>query len=135
MQGASGTGRIFLFVCLLINYNVAYDRTNVMAMINVRQRINVPETGHVQAHTIKILGPTSKGPNAPITHTPDKMTPQEHKNQSLQTIQSGTKAVMETHWPKMYPKSNRKAPNNDGKENKHKTHANLLVLLIRTVQA
>ena len=61
--------------------------------------------GHVQAHTIKILGPTSRGPKAQITHTPDRMTPQEHKNQSLQTIQSETKAVMETHKPKMYPKT------------------------------
>ena len=57
----------------------------IVATINVRQRINVPEIGHVQAHTIKILGPTSKGANAQITHTPDKMTPQKHKNQSLQT--------------------------------------------------
>ena len=38
---------VCLFVCLLINYNVAFDRINVMATINVRQRINVPETGHV----------------------------------------------------------------------------------------
>ena len=58
---------MFLFVCLVwfglvINYNVAYDRINVMATINVRQRINVRETGHVQAHTIKILGPTSRDP-------------------------------------------------------------------------
>ena len=51
-----------MFVCLLINYNVAFDRINVMATINVRQRINVRETGHVQAHTIKILGPTSRDP-------------------------------------------------------------------------
>ena len=86
-----------VFVCLLINYNVAFDRINVMATINVRQRINVRETGHVQAHTIKILGPTSRGPNAQITHTPDKMTPQEHKNQGLQIGQRETKAVMETH--------------------------------------
>ena len=55
------------------------------------------KTGHVQAHTIKILGPTSKGPNAQTTHNPDKMTPQEHENQSLQTGQRENKAVMETH--------------------------------------
>ena len=76
---------------MLINYNVAFDRINIMATINVRQRINVPEIGHVQAHTIKILGPTSRGPNAQITHTPEKMTPQAHKNQSLQTGQRETK--------------------------------------------
>ena len=63
-----------------------------MATINVRQKINVPEIGHIQAHTIKILGPTSKGPKAQITHTPDKITPQEHKNQSLQNIQSENKS-------------------------------------------
>ena len=51
-----------MFVCLLINYNVAFDRINVMATINVMQRINVPEIGHVLAHTIKILGPTSRDP-------------------------------------------------------------------------
>ena len=66
---------VCLFVCLLINYNVAFDRINVMATINVRQRINVPKTEHVQAHTIKILGPTSKEPSAQITHTPNKMNP------------------------------------------------------------
>ena len=82
---------VCLFVCLLINYNVAFDRTNIMATINVRQRINVPETMHVQAHTIKILGPTAKGPKAQITHTPNKMTPQEHGNQSLQTGQREAK--------------------------------------------
>ena len=76
---------------LVINYNVAFDRINVMATINVRQRINVRETGHVQAHTIKMLGPTSRGPKAQITHTPDKMTPQEHRNQSQQTKQRETK--------------------------------------------
>ena len=53
---------VCLFVCLLINYNVAFDRINVMATINVRQRISVRETGHIQAHTIKILGPTSRDP-------------------------------------------------------------------------
>ena len=57
-----------------------------MATINVRQRINVRETGHVQAHTIKMLGSTSRGPKAQITHTPDKMTPQKHTNQGQQTI-------------------------------------------------
>ena len=31
------------FVCLLINYNVAFDRINVMATINVRQRINAAD--------------------------------------------------------------------------------------------
>ena len=75
-----------LFVCLLINYNVAFDRINVMATINVRQRINVAEIGHVKAHTIKTLGPTAKGPKAQITHTHNKMTPQEHRNQSLQAV-------------------------------------------------
>ena len=88
---------VCLVVCLLINYNVAFDRINVMATINVRQRINVHEIGHVQAHTIKMLGPTSRGPKAQITHTPDKMTPPKHKNQSLQTGQKETKAVMEIH--------------------------------------
>ena len=57
---------------MVINYNVAFDRINVMATINVRQRINVAETGHVQAHTIKILGPTSKGPNAQSPTPPTK---------------------------------------------------------------
>ena len=66
---------LFLFVCLLINYNVAFDSINVITMINVKQRINVAETGHVQAHTIKKGGPTAKGPKAKITHTPDKMIP------------------------------------------------------------
>ena len=80
---------VFLVVCVcsLINYNVAFDRVYVMAMINVRQRINVGEIGHVQAHTIKKRGPTAKGPKAQITHTPDKVNPQEHRNQSLQAVQ------------------------------------------------
>ena len=41
------------FVCLLINYNVAFDRINVMETINFRQRINVAKQGHVHTHTIK----------------------------------------------------------------------------------
>ena len=102
VRAGKGVVCVCLFVCLVwfglvINYNVAFDRINVMATINVRQRINVRETGHVQAHTIKMLGPTSRGPKAQITHTPDKMTPQEHTNQSLQTGQREVKAVMETH--------------------------------------
>ena len=88
---------MYVWFGLVINYNVAFDRINVMATINVRQRINVRETRHVQAHTVKMLGPTSRGPKAQITHTPDKMTPQEHTNQSLQTGQREVKAVMETH--------------------------------------
>ena len=64
-------GCLVWFVCLLINYNVAFDRINVMATINVRQRINVRETGHVQAHTIKMLGSTSRDPmrKSPIPPT------------------------------------------------------------------
>ena len=58
-----------------------------MATINVRQRNNVLEPGHVQAHTIKKLEPTAKGPKAKITRTPDKMTPQKTWNQSLQKYQ------------------------------------------------
>ena len=50
-----------LFVSLLINYNVAFDKINAMATINVRRRTNVAEPGHVQAHRIKGLGPTAKG--------------------------------------------------------------------------
>ena len=49
-----------------------------MATINVRRRNNVVEPRHVQAHTIKRLEPTSKGPKAKITHISDKMSPQEH---------------------------------------------------------
>ena len=36
------------------------NRINVMATINVRQRINVAEQGLVQAHAIKELWPTAK---------------------------------------------------------------------------
>lgn len=58
-----------------------------MATINARKRTNVAEQGHVQAHTIKKLGPTAKRPKATMTPTPDKMTSQEQRNQSLQTVQ------------------------------------------------
>ena len=67
-----------------------------MATINVRQRNNVLEIGHVQAHTIKKLGPTAKGPKAKITHTPDKMTPQEHGTKVCKNTK-GKKTMMETH--------------------------------------
>ena len=46
--------------------------------MNVRRRNNIVEPGHVQAHTIKKLEPTAKGPKAKITHTPNKMTSLEH---------------------------------------------------------
>ena len=42
---STGAEPVGLFVCLLMNYNVAFDRTNVMATINARQRINVHTMG------------------------------------------------------------------------------------------
>ena len=87
----------YVIVCLLINYNVAFDRINDMATINVRRRTNVAEQGHVQIHTIKKLGPTAKIPKAKITPSPTKMIPQEQRNQSLQTVQEERKTMMETH--------------------------------------
>ena len=49
-----GTFVWFLFrgaiVCLLINYNVAYDKTKGMATINARQRINVAQGARPGLH-------------------------------------------------------------------------------------
>ena len=50
-----------LFVCLLINYNDAFDRTNVMASINVRQRINVRIMGISRPSLAGQCPPIKKG--------------------------------------------------------------------------
>ena len=67
-----------------------------MTTINVRQRNNVLEIGHVQAHTIKKLEPTAKGPKAKITHIPDKMTPKNMEPKSAKNTK-GKKTMMDTH--------------------------------------
>ena len=76
---------VCLFVCLVgwfglvINYNVAYDRINVMATINVRQRINV--------HTMGTSRPSLAGQCPPIKKGPDPI-PYPHRHPPKTTDKS-----------------------------------------------
>ena len=92
LQGANKRGGaagviviVCVFVCCLFVNQLqcfAFDRINVMATINVRRRINVAETGHVQAHTIKILGPTSRDPMLNHPHPRQNDPPRTEKPKS-----------------------------------------------------
>ena len=72
-----------VFVCLLINYNVAFDKINVMATIYVRQRINVYTKGTSRLSLAGQCPPIKKGPDPiPYPHRrPPKMTNQNLQNQ------------------------------------------------------
>ena len=68
-----------------------------MAMINVRQRINVGEQGHVQAHIIEELGPTAKRPKAEVTHTLDKRIDPEEQGSKVWKPFKSEETMMEIH--------------------------------------
>ena len=74
---------VCLFVCLLINYNDAFDRTNVMASISVRQRINVHTMGTSRPSLSCQCPPIKKGPDPiPYPHRhPPKTTDKSLRNQ------------------------------------------------------
>ena len=70
------TMHLCLFVCLLINYNDAFDRTNVMASINVRKRINVHTMGTSRPSLAGQCPPIKKGPDPiPYPHRHPPKTP------------------------------------------------------------
>ena len=71
------------FVCLLINYNDAFDKTNVMASINERQRSSVRTMGTSKPSLTGQCPPIKKGPNPiPYPHRhPPKTTDKSLQNQ------------------------------------------------------
>ena len=88
---------VCLFVCLLMNYNVAFDRINVMATINVKQRINVHTMGTSRPSLAGQCPPRKKGPN-PIPDPPKH--PPKTTNKNLRNQEK---------FPILHPKNRKKA--------------------------
>ena len=87
---------VCLFVCLLIIYNDAFDRINVMASINVRQRISV--------HTMGTSRPSLTGQWPPIKRKPDPIPFPTDIPPKRQTKICETKKI-----PISHPKNRKKA--------------------------
>ena len=87
---------MYVWFGLVINYNVAFDRINVMATINVRQRINV--------RTMGTSRPSLAGQWPPIKRKPDPIPFPTDSPPKRQTKICETKKI-----PISHPKNRKKA--------------------------